>query len=115
MFVMFPGTKNRAPKLHQNTKMPIFIQASKETKPLEPPNLLEKAALIPGACIFHVFESSEARERCLSIVCAPLAPTNPRPPLASNFLSGKAEPSPSSAGWLGLSKQALAACTLEVC
>lgn len=81
--------------------------------PHKPPNLLEKAALIPRACIFCVFESSEAQQCCLPISRAPLAPTNPHPPLASNFLSGKAEPSPSSVGQPGLSKQALAGCTLE--
>lgn len=70
--------------------MPIFIWVSKQTKPPELPNLLEKAALILRACIFRVFESSEAQECCLPISRAPLAPTNPHsPPPCQQFPQGE--------------------------
>jgi len=110
---MFPGTKNRPPKMTSKHENAYFYMADQTNKTLQNFTSFRKGSPDPTCLRFSVFESSEAQECRLPVGPALLTPTKPLPHLTSSFPGGTAEPSPSSAGWPGLSEQALAGCTPE--
>lgn len=84
------------------------------SKPPQTPKSFRKGSSDPMCLRFScLWELQSPGMLSTNWSCSPCSYKPTCPPLASNFLSGKAEPSPGSAGRPGLSKQVLAGCTPE--